>query len=199
MWTASLSAHSSARPPLWAAGAIVLIPLWDSSHRWLTIKPLFHLQCVSSCFSRYSWNSRGCCLKVSWTCLRSGAICLKVSVGILYHKSVCEQGSILHWCKAKSPNNTRPGLSVWDRDWSKLVEGGRETSAVTATAAIQMKMDNSFAQMRLCLVSFQITMNSSVSSAHTAVSVRRIDGRRWKCMKKKKRRRRRIADKPQSD
>lgn len=47
----------------------------------------------------------------------------------------------------------------------KLVEGGRELSAVTTTAAIQLEMDNSFAPMCLCLVSFQITVNSPVSSA----------------------------------
>lgn len=47
----------------------------------------------------------------------------------------------------------------------KLAEGGREVSAVTTTAAIQLEMDNSFAPTCLCLVSFQITVNSPVSSA----------------------------------
>lgn len=100
---------------------LVLIRLqaWDSGHQWLmhigfslTLAP-FHLRrffcaCVfftefPLVFSRYSarLKEQGYCLKVSWTCSRSGASCLRLSEGwgTLPGVYVCVNRSSLHRCK----------------------------------------------------------------------------------------------------
>lgn len=57
---------------------------------------LFFFQWISSCFSRYStWmKKRRYCLKVSWTCSRSGTSCSRLGRGT----SLCTRGW-LYWCK----------------------------------------------------------------------------------------------------
>lgn len=97
---------------------LIRLQVWDSGHQWLmhigfslTLAP-FHRRlflCVffftefPLVFSRYSarLKEQGYCLKVSWTCSRSGASCLRLTGGCggLYQGFMCVNKSSLHRCK----------------------------------------------------------------------------------------------------
>lgn len=72
------------------------------------------------------------CLRVSWTCSRSEASCLRSSRGGIYGEFVCVCAGLI---VLESPNNAAPGSSLLDRDRRRNLYRA-EGSAVTTTAAI---------------------------------------------------------------
>lgn len=98
-------------------------------------------------FSRYSarLKEQGYCLKVSWTCSRSGASCLRLRGvgGGLYQGFMCVWTRV-HCTDASEIPEQYKAWCVGIRQ--KPVESRDEMSAAAATAAIQLETDNTFAQ-----------------------------------------------------
>lgn len=124
----------------------------------------FFFQWISSCFSRYStWmKKRRYCLKVSWTCSRSGTSCSRLGRGTLWR--VCVPG-VDCTDASEIPKQYRAWFVSITQELKKPVGSGNKMSAGGATAAIQLEMDNTFGPVFLRSACFHITVNSPVSSA----------------------------------
>lgn len=124
----------------------------------------FFFQWISSCFSRYStWmKKRRYCLKVSWTCSRSGTSCSRLGRGTLWR--VCVPG-VDCTDASEIPKQYRAWFVSITQELKKPVESGTKMSAGGATAVIQLEMDNTFGPVFLRSACFRVTVNSPVSSA----------------------------------